>query len=281
MPKTSKSKRKNRDTIPPTPPVETSEPHELISGKIFISVKNLCKSFGTHEVIKNISLDIFEGETLSIIGTSGGGKSVFVKHLLGLLQPTSGSVNVEGADIASLNERALAKVRKKIGILFQNGALFDSMTVAQNVAFPLREAGLKDEKKIYDRVFKALDTVGLGEHLDKMPQDLSGGMRKRVALARAVIARPRCILYDEPTAGLDPVACDTIDQLILRLQKTLGVTSVVITHNMRSVRRISNRVAYFHKGGLYFLGSVDDLENSRDQVLLDFIEGRSREMLKH
>ena len=210
-----------------------------------------------------------------VIGASGEGKSVFLKHLIGLMRPTSGNIFVDGTDITLLSERALGATRRKVGILFQNGALFDSMNVAANVAFPLRETGVRNENEIASRVHQSLDVVELAAHKEKMPVDLSGGMKKRVALARAVVSKPKCILYDEPTAGLDPVVSDSINHLIRRLQKRFKVTSIVVTHDMKSVFHIADRVAYLRGGIIYFLGTPTELKNSPDPVIQDFIEGRS------
>ena len=214
----------------------------------FLRVRGLTKRLGGHEVLRGVDLEVAAGQTLVIIGRSGGGKSVFLKHLIGLLQPDAGEIVVEGENIVGLSERRLAPVRRKVGILFQHGALFDSLTVADNVAFPLRESGERHPATVAAAVREALEVVNLDGQQDKMPVDLSGGMRKRVALARAVITRPRCILYDEPTAGLDPVVSDSIDRLIRRLQRRFGVTSVVVTHDMKSAFAIADRIAYLKTG---------------------------------
>jgi phospholipid/cholesterol/gamma-HCH transport system ATP-binding protein len=177
--------------------------------------------------------------------------------------------------MCGLRERQLAPIRKKIGILFQNAALFDSMTVAQNVAFPLSEGGVRDRNEISQRVHEALEVVELAQHKDKMPVNLSGGMRKRVGIARAIVARPQCVLYDEPTSGLDPIVSDVIDQMILRLQKRYAVTSIVVTHDMKSVFKIANRVAMLKRGVIHFLGTPQELRDSPDPEVQDFIEGRS------
>ncbi|MBA2585588.1 MAG: ATP-binding cassette domain-containing protein, partial [Chthoniobacterales bacterium] len=184
-----------------------------------ISVRDLEKSLGRQPILRGIDLDVATGETLVIIGRSGGGKSVFLKHLVGLLQPDAGEIWIEGENIIGLGERKLAAIRRKVGILFQGGALFDSMTVEQNVAFPLREAGERDPEVIRQKVDEMLEVIGLEGQQTKMPVNLSGGMKKRVGLARSIIRRPSCVLYDEPTAGLDPVAADSINRLIRRLQE--------------------------------------------------------------
>ena len=243
----------------------------------FIEVRDLVKSIGTQEVLRGVSLDVYAGETLVIIGASGVGKSVLLKHILGLMRPDSGSVEVDGVCISSLPERKLMKVRKKLGILFQDGALFDSLNVERNVWFPLREAGLRDRKKLRQRALETLEVVGLEKHLHKMPIELSGGMRKRVGLARAIITKPACVLYDEPTSGLDPIVADSINHLIRHLQRQLAVTSVVVTHDMKSVYHVADRVAYLLGGRIHFLGTPEELRASKDPQVEDFIEGRARD----
>lgn len=240
-----------------------------------ISVRALHKQLGTQTVLRGIDLDVTRGETCVVLGRSGGGKSVLLKHLIGLLQPTSGRVTVDGEDISHLPERKLGALRKKVGILFQSGALFDSMNVGENIAFPLRESGMKDPQLIRERVTEALEMVDLaGEEL-KMPEKLSGGMRKRVGLARTIVSRPECLLYDEPTTGLDPIATDSINHLIRRLQKRLRVTSVVVTHDMKTAFHTADHLAFLHEGRIYFNGSADELRASADPVLHDFIHGHS------
>ena len=242
-----------------------------------IAVDNLVQTIGGQEILRGFSLKVYQGETLVLLGRSGGGKSVFLRHLMGLMQPVSGTIKVDGQNIVALKERELARVRRCMGILFQNGALFDSMTVGDNVAFPLRERGETDEKLIAEKVETALQMVNLHGQQDKMPVNLSGGMRKRVALARALINEPRCMLYDEPTAGLDPIVADSIDVLIRRLQRKLGVTSIVVTHDMKSAFAIADHVALLHEGQCYFYGSCDQLRASTDPVIRDFVEGKSHE----
>ena len=240
-----------------------------------ISVRQLSKTLGAQQVLSGLDLEIARGETCVIIGRSGCGKSVLLKHLIGLFQPTSGEVWVEGEEITHLPERKLGGIRKKLGMLFQSAALFDSMNVEENIAFPLREAGLKDEREIRERVGEALEMVDLAGEQQKMPEKLSGGMRKRVGLARTIVGRPACILYDEPTTGLDPIAADSINHLIRRLQKRLQVTYVVVTHDMRTAFTIADRIAFLHEGRIYFHGTVEALKAARDAVITDFIEGRS------
>ena len=243
----------------------------------YIRIQGLTQSFGENEVLRGIDLEIFRGETLVILGSSGGGKSVFLKHLPGLLRPTSGSICVDGVEISQLGERALGPIRRQMGVLFQGGALFDSFTVAENVAFPLREGGVGKESEITTRVAEALEIVRLPGEGDKYPSELSGGMRKRVAIARAVVGKPACVLYDEPHAGLDPVTADSIDHLIKDLQKNLGITNVVVTHELRSVFRIADRIVFLEKGVIHWTGGPDELRQTTDPVLRAFIDGDSGE----
>ena len=243
----------------------------------FIRVRGLHQRFGSHHVLRGIDLDIHRGETLVLLGGSGAGKSVLLKHLPGLLCPWQGTIHIEDTEIACMNERQLAEIRRKVGMMFQGGALFDSMNVAENVAFPLREAGLRDEVEIRRRVAEALAIVRLDGQQEKMPSDLSGGMRKRVALARAVVGRPACVLYDEPHAGLDPITADTIDHMIKCLQHEHGMTNVVITHEMRSVFHIADRVIFLRDGQIAWQGTPAELRNTADPDLRAFVEGDSGE----
>ena len=240
-----------------------------------IEVRDLRKQLGTQEVLRGVDLNIRAGETCVVLGRSGCGKSVLLKHLIGLFQPTSGHVFLDGEDISALPEERLLEVRRRVGMLFQSAALFDSMTVEQNLAFPLREQGIRDAKLIGERVAEALDMVELLGSEKKMPEKLSGGMRKRVGLARTIVGRPECILYDEPTTGLDPITSDSINHMIRRLQKRLRVTSVVVTHDMKTAFHCADSVAFMHEGRIYFCGSVNEMRASTDPILTDFIEGRS------
>jgi phospholipid/cholesterol/gamma-HCH transport system ATP-binding protein len=242
-----------------------------------ISVRNLTKTLGTQQVLRGVNLDIQTGETCVVMGRSGCGKSVLIKHFIGLFQPTSGEVLVDGENISHLEERKLGNLRKKIGMLFQSGALFDSMTVEENIAFPLRESGVKNAKEIRDRVAEALEMVDLAGEQKKMPENLSGGMRKRVGLARTIVSRPACVLYDEPTTGLDPIASDSINHLIRRLQKRLSMTSVVVTHDMKTAFHTADHIAFLHEGQIYFYGLPAELRASRDETIVNFIEGNSGE----
>src|SRR5438067_8445505 len=243
-----------------------------------LSIRDLHKRLGRQEALRGFDLDVTSGDTLVIIGRSGGGKSVLLKHIIGLMKPTSGEVIFEGQDVALLSERKLGAIRKKIAILFQGAALFDSMSVAENIAFPLKEAGLKDVKVIAEKVSAALEVVDLAGEQKKMPENLSGGMKKRVGLARAIVSEPICVLYDEPTTGLDPIVADSINRLIRRLQKRLGVTSIVVTHDMKSAVHVADQIAYLHEGQIYFKGTPEELRASSDPLIQDFIEGNSHEI---
>ena len=244
------------------------------SREVFVSMRNVHQRFGSNHILRGVDLDIYQGETVVLLGGSGGGKSVLLKHICGLLQPLEGTVMVDGEQIGDKGERELADVRRKVSMMFQGGALFDSLTVGGNIAFPLREAGERKEAVIREKVEKALEIVRLEGQIDKMPSDLSGGMRKRVALARSIVEMPCMVLYDEPQAGLDPVTADSIDHLIKDLQLDHQITNVVVTHEMRSVFRIADRVVFMKEGLIYFEGTPDELKNSEDRLLRDFVEGR-------
>jgi phospholipid/cholesterol/gamma-HCH transport system ATP-binding protein len=240
-----------------------------------LSVCGLTKTIGAQKILRGVNLAVAERETLVILGRSGSGKSVLLKHLIGLMTPTSGQVFIEGRQIVGLTERQLLPIRKTIGMMFQGCALFDAMTVEENVAFPLREAGERNPKTIREKVAEALDSVDLTGNEQKLPVNLSGGMKKRVALARVIITRPNCILYDEPTAGLDPVVSDSINHLIRRMQIRFGVTSIVVTHDMKCAAHVADHVAFLHEGAIYFHGAYSELVASPDPLIQDFIEGRS------
>jgi len=244
-----------------------------------IAVHGLVKKIGEQEILRGVDLDVARGETLAIIGRSGGGKSVLLKHLIGLMRPNAGEIWIEGQNIIDMSERNLASIRQKVGILFQGSALFDSMTVAENIAFPLREAGERDPKILSKRVTEMLEVMELQGQEEKMPVNLSGGMKKRVGLARSIIRQPSCILYDEPTSGLDPIVSDSINRLIRRLQERLGVTSIVVTHDMKNAFHVADQIAYLHEGQIYFQGTPEEVRQSSDQLLQDFLLGRSDEQL--
>src|SRR5215468_1540426 len=260
---------------PPSP--KSSIRSRLVSSKPspMIAVRGLAKRIGPQEILRGIDLEVRTGETLAIIGRSGGGKSVLLKHLVGLMEPSSGEIWIQGQNIIGLTERQLGEIRKKVGILFQGGALFDSMTVADNIAFPLREAGERDSKVLREKVGQMLEVMEMEGQEDKMPESLSGGMKKRVGLARSIIRRPSCVLYDEPTSGLDPVVADSINRLIHRLQQRFGMTSVVVTHDMKSAFDVADRIAYLHQGRIYFHGTPRQLQQSADPLIQDFLLGRS------
>src|SRR5436190_10326715 len=245
-----------------------------------IAVRSLKKAIGDQEILRDVDLDVARGETLAIIGRSGGGKSVLLKHLVGLMRPNAGEIWIEGQNIIGMSERALGAIRQKIGILFQGAALFDSMTVAENIAFPLREAGERNPKILREKIREMLDVVELEGQEDKMPESLSGGMKKRVGLARSIIRRPKCVLYDEPTSGLDPVVSDSINHLIRRLQERFGMKSIVVTHDMKSAFAVANHIAYLHEGRIYFHGTPAELQQTSDPLLQDFMQGRSDEKLR-
>jgi phospholipid/cholesterol/gamma-HCH transport system ATP-binding protein len=239
-----------------------------------IEVRQLEKSFGTQKILNEVDLRIDSGESAVIIGRSGGGKSVLLKHLIGLLQPDAGTVLVDGENIVGMNERQLLRVREKFGMVFQGAALFDSMTVAENVGFSLaRKKNKYTAAEIEKRVAAALEMVDLPGTQRKTPAELSGGMRKRVGLARAIIYEPQIILYDEPTTGLDPIVSDSIDQLIIRVRDHLKVTSVVVTHDMRSARRVGNKVFLLHNKKIYAAAPPEEFFASTDPVVRQFVDG--------
>ena len=240
-----------------------------------IEVENLCKSFGSNMVLNQVGFEVDQGESIAIIGRSGTGKSVLIKHLIGLMVPDSGRVKVDGQDLVGPSERELILVRQKFGMLFQGAALFDSLNVAENIAFPLRRTGCSDESEIGRRVDEVLDLVELDGTNLKMPSELSGGMQKRVGLARAIVHRPQIILYDEPTTGLDPVVSDSIDQLMIRVRDKYHITSIVVTHDMRCARRLGQRIIYLREGQVYLDASAGEVFNSDDGLVSKFIRGEA------
>jgi phospholipid/cholesterol/gamma-HCH transport system ATP-binding protein len=242
---------------------------------VTIQVENLTKTFGNKVVLQDINLCIEKGESLVILGRSGGGKSVLLKHLIGLLCPDKGRVLIDGENIVPMNERSLLGVRSKFGMLFQGAALFDSMTVKENVAFAFRRDRKIGEEVISRRVSEVLEVVGLPGTEELKPSELSGGMRKRVGLARAIIYKPAIVLYDEPTTGLDPIVSDSIDKLILRVRDKYDVTSVVVTHDLRSARRLGQRIVLLHDGRVYAAGSAEEVFNSQDPIVRRFVDGIS------
>jgi phospholipid/cholesterol/gamma-HCH transport system ATP-binding protein len=238
-----------------------------------IEARDLHKSFGKQAVLNGLSFQIDKGESVAIIGRSGCGKSVLLKQLIGLMKPDAGEVLIERENIVPLNERQLLRVRRKFGMVFQSSALFDSMSVADNVAFGLRRHEHLTEAEIARRVAHVLDVVDLPGTEDKNPAELSGGMRKRVGLARAIVYEPEIVLYDEPTTGLDPIVSDSIDQLMLRVRDTLKVTTVVVTHDMRTARRLGQHVIMLHDGRIRANGPPEQIFNSTDPVVRQFIDG--------
>lgn len=240
-----------------------------------IEVRDLKKSYGTHAVLDGVSFGIEKGDSVVIIGRSGGGKSVLLKHVIGLLRPEAGRVLIGGEDITAMNERELIRVRRRFGMLFQGAALFDSMTVAENVAFSFRRNRSLTPAEVARKVAEALEMVDLPGTENKKPSELSGGMKKRVGLARAIVYQPEIVLYDEPTTGLDPIVSDSIDQLIIRVRERLHVTTVVVTHDMRSARRVGQRILMLHNKKIYANGTPDEIFTSADPVVKQFIDGVS------
>jgi phospholipid/cholesterol/gamma-HCH transport system ATP-binding protein len=260
----------------PPLPTATSEPRVPAgNGSPMIRVSSLKKKIGQQEILRGVDLEVRTGETLVLIGRSGGGKSVLLKHIIGLMEPDSGEIWIHGENIIGMNERQLGAIREKVGILFQGAALFDSMTVEENILYPLRETGERDPKVLRSRIAEMLEVTEMEGEENKMPESLSGGMKKRVGLARAIIRRPSCVLYDEPTAGLDPVVADSINRLIRCLQQRFGITSIVVTHDMKSAFGVADRVAYLHQGSVYFHGTPGELQQSTDPRIQDFLLGRS------
>jgi len=240
-----------------------------------IEVKDLRKRFGSQQVLDGISFRIDPGDSVVIIGRSGCGKSVLLKHLIALMKPDSGRVIIDDEDITNLDERQLLQVRQKFGMLFQSAALFDSLNVAENISFVLRREGKLSQKEIDERVEDVLEMVELPGTQRKKPSELSGGMRKRVGLARAIIYKPEIVLYDEPTTGLDPVVSDSIDQLIIRVRERLKITTVVVTHDTRSMRRVGQRILMMVNGKIYAAGPPAEIFASPDPVIHRFVNGIS------
>ena len=242
-----------------------------------IKIRDLHKQFGNKKVLKGVTLDIKKGKTTTIFGVSGGGKSTIIKHIIGLLKADKGDIFVDDINVSTANEDELMIVRKKVGFLFQSGALFDSMNVYENVAFPLIEHTSLTKDKIKLKVKEKLELVGLNpnEVLKLYPHELSGGMRKRVGLARTIISEPEAILYDEPTSGLDPITSDLITQMIIKLQKELKVTSVLISHDMNESFKCSDYIAMLYDGKIVEYGTKDEIKNSTNPVTRQFIEGKS------
>jgi len=238
-----------------------------------IEISGLEKNLSGNMVLRGVNLRIEKGSTCVIIGRSGCGKSVLLKHIVGILKPDKGKVTIDGKDIALLNEKELDALRLKIGLVFQGGALFDSMTVGENVGFGLIEHGHISEEEISERVEESLSMVGLSGIANLMPLDLSGGMKKRVALARALCIKPEIILYDEPTTGVDPITADSINELIKNLHDRINVTSIVVTHDMRSAYKIGDKIAMLYQGKIIDEGTPQEIQNTKDPILHQFING--------
>ena len=246
---------------------------KLKKDEAVIEIHNLKKSFGEQEVLKDVSLNLMNGENLAVLGKSGSGKSVLIKCIVGLLKSDGGTINVFNKSVNSLSRIELGELRTKIGFLFQSGALYDSMTVQQNLEFPLKRIK-KDltQKEIEQKIIEALEHVGLADALNKMPSQLSGGMRKRISLARTIVVDPLIMLYDEPTTGLDPVTSDEISQLINAVQKRYKTSSIIITHDINCALATADRVIMLEDGAIYMEGSIDDFKNSTDPSISSFFK---------
>ncbi|MGB7292414.1 MAG: ABC transporter ATP-binding protein [Thermodesulfobacteriota bacterium] len=239
-----------------------------------IELKNVHKSFDSKQVHTGVNLSIRRGENITVLGGSGSGKSVLIKEIIGLIKPDEGEVIIENENIVPMDESELVHVRKKMGMLFQGAALFDSLTVAENIAYPLREGNNHSEEEINEIISTNLELVGLPGIEDKLPSDLSGGMKKRVGLARAMAMNPKILLYDEPTTGLDPPNISRINHLIRNMQEKFGITGVIITHDVKSALEISDRIAFLYNGRIIFEGTVNEAQNTDIELLNDFILGR-------
>jgi ABC-type transporter Mla maintaining outer membrane lipid asymmetry ATPase subunit MlaF len=238
----------------------------------YIEFRDVSKAFGDNVVLNHVSFNVMPAETVCILGRSGVGKSVSLHHIMGFLKPDSGRVIVAGQDITDFNEEQLEAIRKKVTMVFQNGALFDSLTVGENVAFPLRETQELSEEQIYQIVDGLLEMVGVKEMRDLLPSDLSTGMKRSVAIARALAARPECVLYDEPTTMVDPLMAQLLGDLIKRLKIQLNLTSLVVTHDMRLAKKLAERVVFLHEGRAIFFGPYSEMEQSREPIIQEFLE---------
>ena len=252
---------------------ESDSPAETKSRDKVIEINNLRKGFGTQEVLKNVSLYLFKGENLAVLGKSGSGKSVLIKCIVRLFDADFGTINVLGEDVSALNNKRLGELRKKIGFLFQSGALYDSMTVRQNLEFPLKRIKRDlTQMEINEKINEALENVGLSDTLNKMPSQLSGGMRKRISLARTIVVDPMIILYDEPTTGLDPATSDEISALINDVQKKYKTSSLIITHDIECARNTANRIIMLNDGEVYKEGRLAEFEKSPDVLISSFFK---------
>jgi phospholipid/cholesterol/gamma-HCH transport system ATP-binding protein len=247
---------------------------------IKLRVVNLYKSFVEKHVLKGCNLEVREGESMVVIGGSGSGKTVLIKCIIGLIQPDEGKIYVDGTEITSLNERELNDVRKKFGMLFQGGALFDSLRIWENVGFGLRQHTQRSAEEIRRTASEKLRLVGLKDIEDLMPAELSGGMKKRVSLARAIAMEPEILLYDEPTTGIDPIMADAINELIVQMREKLNVTSVAITHDMKSAYKIADRIAMLYQGKIIEVGTPEEIKNTSNPIVQQFIQGKSEGPIK-
>jgi phospholipid/cholesterol/gamma-HCH transport system ATP-binding protein len=255
---------------PPDIPIEVAESRNG-ERKPYIAFEHVSKSFGSLHVLRDISFDVMPGETVCILGRSGVGKSVSLQHIMGFLKPDEGRIFVDGENITPFTEEQMQAVRRKVTMVFQNGALFDSLTVAENVAFPLRERGGLTEDQIVQIVRGLLEMVSVAEMADLLPSDLSTGMKRSVAIARALAAEPQAILYDEPTTMVDPLIARLLGDLIQKLQRQLHLTSIVVTHDVRFAERLADRVLFLHEGRAEFFGTLEEMKRSDDEVLQQFL----------
>ncbi|SHN22798.1 ABC transporter ATP-binding protein [Chitinophaga sp. CF418] len=253
--------------------VQEKATQTAVDDDVVIRIEHLKKSFGDNEVLKNINLELHKGENIVVLGRSGQGKSVTIQCIAGLLEPDDGSLKVLGKEVKDLSDDELKELRSKLGFLFQSGALYDSMTVRENLLFPLtRVLKMKDEAEMEQRIKDVLESVGLEEAIDKYPADLSGGMRKRVGLARTLILRPEIILYDEPTTGLDPITSREISELIVKLQEKYETSSIIITHDIACARIVADRIAVMNDGEFIATGTYDELTKSPDELINNFFK---------
>jgi phospholipid/cholesterol/gamma-HCH transport system ATP-binding protein len=239
--------------------------------EIPVAIDNLCKAFGPQNVLNGVSLQVASGETLAVLGRSGTGKSVLLKLLIGLQSPDSGTIHIHGSDIASLDAKQLNDLRKRIGFLFQQAALYDSLTVEENVAFPLRRYSSDAPSQQQEKVRELLSSVGMAEHGHKMPSEISGGMQKRVGLARALVLDPDILLFDEPTAGLDPITAAEVDDLIVELREKRKLTAIVVTHDIRGAKTFADRLVLLREGKIVAEGSFAELQKNRDRFVQQFV----------
>ena len=251
-----------------------------MSENVLISLQDVHKTFDGLPVLRGVQLDINAGETLCVIGESGCGKSVLLKHVIGLMHPDRGRVLFQGRNLAQLSDKEMVRVRTHFGMVFQASALFDSLTVGENVAFPLRRHTRLDEKAVRSRVHEKLSLVGLADAEEKGPAELSGGMQKRVALARAIALEPQVVLYDEPTTGLDPIMADVINELIIRAHDALKTTSIVVTHDMVSAYKVADHIAMLHEGRIIIDGTPEEIQNTDNAIVRQFIEGRAGDRIE-